>query len=62
MRLGGEEDVGGCIMRSATCKVKEEGKKKGKRTFDIAMNDPVFVKKREGQQDFTDDEADVQFF
>lgn len=61
MRLGGEENVGGCIMRSATCKVKEEGKK-GKRTFDIAMNDPVFVKKREGQQDFTDDEADVQFF
>lgn len=41
---------------------KRRRKKKGKRTFDIAMNDPVFVKKREGQQDFTDDEADVQFF
>lgn len=26
------------------------------------MDDPVLVKKREGQQDFTDDEADVQFF
>lgn len=26
------------------------------------MDDSVFVKKRESQQDFTDDEADVKFF
>lgn len=26
MRLGGEQDVGGCIMRLATCKVKGEEK------------------------------------
>lgn len=37
-------------------------REKKKRTFDITMDDPVFVKKRESQQDFTDDEADVKFF
>lgn len=45
-------------------KIREKTKirKKKKRTFDITMDDSVFVKKRESQQDFTDDEADVKFF